>query len=315
MKQKESFFSGARIAILLCIMDGQRFLAEQLDSIAAQTFPEWQIWASDDGSQDGSLAILDQYRAAWGKDRLFFQAGPGRGCAANFLSLACRLDLEAEYYAFADQDDIWESDKLQRAVAWLETVPATVPALYCSRTRLIDENGREVGLSPLFVRPPGFANALVQNIGGGNTMVFNHAARALLQDVGTEIEIIAHDWWVYLLVTGCGGRVFYDHLPSLYYRQHDSNLVGTNIGWLARLVRTRLLAQGRFKEWNTSNLKALQGVNQMLTPENRQILENWAEFREKPLLPRVFGLNRLGIYRQTLLGNLGLLVAAFFRRL
>lgn len=296
-------------------MNGQPFLGEQLDSIAAQSLPDWQVWASDDGSQDGTSIILDQYRATWGEERFFLQVGPGRGFAENFLSLACRADLAAEYYAFADQDDIWEADKLQRALAWLETVPRKVPALYCSRTRLIDEVGRELGLSPLFARSPGFANALVQNIGGGNTMVFNQAARALLQEAGPEIEIVAHDWWTYLLVSGCGGRVFYDHHPMVRYRQHGNNLVGANTGWSARMARIRLLVKGRFREWNARNLKALQEVDRMLTPENRRILKGWAESRHQSLLPRLLGFNRAGIYRQTLAGNLGLLVAVIFRRM
>ena len=146
-------------------------------------------------------------------------------------------------------------------------------------------------------------------------MVFNQAARALLQEAGPEIEIVAHDWWAYLLIAGCGGRVFYDPLPSLRYRQHGSNLVGANTGWLARLARIRLLVKGRFKEWNARNLKALQAVDRMLTPENRRILKGWAESRQQSLLPRLLGFNRAGIYRQTLAGNLGLLVAVLFRRM
>ncbi|MFA6498759.1 MAG: glycosyltransferase family 2 protein [Desulfurivibrionaceae bacterium] len=315
MIPKEHFPPEARVAILLCTMNGQTFLKEQLDSIAAQSVPSWQVWASDDGSQDGTLVILNQYRAAWGEERFFLQAGPGRGFAANFLSLACRADLEAEYYAFADQDDIWEADKLRRAVAWLMTVPNTVPALYCSRTCLIDEAGRELGFSSLFRKPPSFANALVQNIGGGNTMVFNQAARNLILAAGSEVEIVAHDWWVYLLVTGCGGRVFYDPCPSVRYRQHGSNLAGANTAWLARLARIRLLAKGRFKEWNARNLEALQRGGQMLTPENRRILERWAKFRKQSLPAQLLGLNRVGLYRQTLSGNLGLLAAAIFRRM
>ncbi|MCX5875931.1 MAG: glycosyltransferase family 2 protein [Deltaproteobacteria bacterium] len=302
------------MAVLLCTKDGERFLAEQLDSINAQTFSGWKVWASDDGSRDGTLAIFGQYGFLWG-GRLSVQPGPERGFAANFLSLVCNEKIIAEYYAFSDQDDIWEVDKLARAVSWLETVPATEPALYCSRTRLIDETGREIGLSPLFLSPPGFANALVQNIGGGNTMVFNQAARALLQEAGPEIEIVAHDWWAYLIIAGCGGTVFYDPRPMVRYRQQGKNLMGANIGWLPKLVRIRLLLQGRFKEWNARNIKALQGVSRMLTSENRQILKGWAEFRQQPLLPRLLGFNRIGVYRQTPAGNLGLLVAALFRRM
>jgi hypothetical protein len=190
-----------------------------------------------------------------------------------------------------------------------------VPGLYCSRTRLIDEADREIGLSPLFSRPPGFANALVQNIGGGNTMLFNQAARLLLQKAGSRVDVVTHDWWAYLLVTGCGGTVFYDRSPMVRYRQHGVNLVGANTGWPARLVRMRLLAEGRFKEYNARNLRALQGVNRMLTPENQGMLADWAESRKQSLLPRLLGFKRVGIYRQTLWGNLGLLAAALFRKM
>lgn len=312
---QERLISGARVAILLCTMNGRSFLGEQLDSIASQTMTNWQLWASDDGSQDGTLAILEQYRSTWGTERFFFQAGPGRGFAANFLSLTCRADLTADYYAFADQDDVWEKEKLQRAVEWLETVPQTEPALYCSRTRLIDKAGLETGLSPLFARPPSFPNALVQSLSGGNTMVFNHAARLLLQKAGADIEVVTHDWWLYLLVSGCGGRVFYDPSPMVRYRQHDMNQVGANTGWLARLLRLRLLVNGRFKEWHAINLQALHEVEPMLTPENRAILKGWAKSRQQSLLPRLLGLRRSGIYRQTVAGNLGLLAAVLCRRM
>lgn len=304
----------AQVAVLLCTKDGERFLAKQLDSIAAQTFPQWKIWASDDGSADGTLAVLNRYASRWGS-RLSVQPGPELGFVANFLSLACEEKIAASYYAFCDQDDIWEADKLARAVAWLATVPSTVPGLYCSRTRLIDEADRETGLSPLFSRPPGFANALVQNIGGGNTMVFNQAARVLLQKAGSRVDVVTHDWWAYLLVAGCGGTVFYDPSPTVRYRQHSRNLVGANTGWPARLARLRLLAEGRFREWNAKNLRALQGVNRMLTPENQRMLAQWAQSRKQPLLPRLLGFKRAGIYRQTLAGNLGLLAAALFRRM
>jgi len=86
---------------------------------------------------------------------------PAEGFVANFLSLTCKASIEADYYAYSDQDDVWESDKLERAVRWLQTVPENIPALYCSRTRLVDAENNEIGLSPLFSKPPSFANALI----------------------------------------------------------------------------------------------------------------------------------------------------------
>ncbi len=304
-----------RVAILLGTLNGQRFLGEQLDSIAAQTLPSWRVWASDDGSHDGTLAILDHYRTAWAEDRLMLATGPKRGSTANYLSLVCKAEIKAAYYAFADQDDIWEPDKLARAVAWLDKAPGGAPALYCSRTRLIDEAGRHIGQSPLFGRPPHFANALVQNICGGNTMVFNNAARALLREAGADVDVVVPDWWVYMVITGGGGTVFYDPRPTVRYRQHGANMVGANGGWLTSLKRAWLRLQGRSREWNTRNRHALQGISRLLTPENRQILEELTHFRKQGLPYRLAGLVRSGIYRQSWFGNLGLFIEALFRRI
>jgi len=302
------------VAVLLCSRNGERFLAEQIDSICAQTFTDWKIWASDDCSTDSTRDIFDWYGSKC-EEKLSLLCGPGLGFVANFLSLVCNDKIDAKYYAFSDQDDIWEPEKLARAVNWLETVSCQEPALYCSRTRLIDEDGHEIGLSPLFVKPPGFANSLTQNIGGGNTMVFNHAARNLLQQAGGLLDVVSHDWWAYIVVAGCGGRIYYDPLPSLRYRQHNTNLVGCNIGWEAKLVRLRLLWQGQFKEWNNRNLKALQGIQHLLTPQNRLILRHWEDLRQHGIFSRLVSLIRSGIYRQTLPGNLGLLFAVLFKRL
>ena len=302
-----------KVAILLCTCHGQRYLAEQLDSFEAQTHANWEIWASDDCSKDETNAILETYRDKW-KGRFSIHCGPAEGFVANFLFLTGHAAIEADCYAYSDQDDIWEADKLQRAVSWLKTVPDHVPALYCSRTRLVDAEDNEIGLSPLFDKPPSFANALMQNIGGGNTMVFNRATRELLREAG-RVDVITHDWWAYLVVTGCGGKVFYDTHPSLRYRQHDANLVGMNSSWQARLVRVRMLWQGRFRDLNDRHILALQRISHRLTPESRSILERFINARDRWLVPRIVGLYRSGVYRQTLLGNMGLLVAGIFRKM
>jgi len=304
-----------KVAILLCTFHGQHYLADQLESFAAQTHTNWEVWASDDGSQDDTHAILDTYKAKWNHERLTVHFGPAEGFAANFLSLTCKASIRADYYAYSDQDDIWETDKLQRAIDCLQSVPKHIPALYCSRTNIVDANNNRIGLSPLFTKPPSFANALMQNIGGGNTMVFNKAARTLLREAGDDVKLVTHDWWAYLVVIGCGGKVFYDLYPSVRYRQHDDNLVGMNTSWRARLVRIRLLLQGRFREWNDIHIQALERVRNKLTPENRETLDCFAAARNRWLWPRLVGLKKTGIHRQSLLSNLGLFVAALFNQI
>ena len=304
-----------KVAILLCTYNGQRYLAEQLDSFQIQSHDNWEVWASDDGSEDDTHAILKAYQQKWPAGRLSIRFGPAKGFAANFLSLTCTSSIEADFYAYSDQDDCWEADKLERAVRWLETVSPNIPALYCSRTRLVDAKNHEIGLSPLFSKPPSFANALMQNIGGGNTMVFNDAARGLLREAAEDISVITHDWWAYQLVIGCGGNVFYDRYPSLRYRQHGRNLVGMNVTWAARFKRICMLWEGRFRKWNDNNITSLRKLQHKLTPENRETLERFINARQMSLIPRLIHLKRSGIYRQTLYGNLGLMIAAILGKM
>lgn len=305
----------AKVAILICTYNGQKYLSEQLESFATQAYPHWEVWASDDGSSDDTIAILRGFQKIWGEDRLKIQSGPKKGFAANFLSITCDIAIQADFYAYSDQDDIWESNKILRAVEWLSKTPDHVPALYCSRTRLVDADNNEIGLSPLFTRRPSFSNALVQNIGGGNTMVFNNAARKLLCEAGCNMDLVAHDWWVYLVVSSCGGTVFYDSHSEIRYRQHGENQIGSNIGWLARIMRIRLLLRGRFQKWNDQNIHALQQIRSNMTPENRRIFDEFSKARRSWFLFRLFGIKRCNVYRQTFLGNIGLIVAIFLKKI
>src|SRR5262249_39730452 len=151
------------VTILLCTFNGEPFLEEQLESIRRQSFTHWKLIASDDGSSDRTRPILQAFKDAQEPGRVEIIDGPPRGAAATFLCLACREDLDSDYYAFCDQDDIWEADKLARAIGILERTEGGVAAVYGSRTRIIDTAGRQTGLSPLFSRAPTFRCALVQS--------------------------------------------------------------------------------------------------------------------------------------------------------
>lgn len=301
------------VAVLMCTLQGERFLVEQLESIRTQQGVDVQLWVSDDGSTDNTTNIIKQYQ----KDRdidLTIVNGPRKGFAANFLSLVCRSEIQADYYAYSDQDDIWEPDKLTRAIELIRNEDVETPILYCSRTRLVDESGNELGFSPLFKKPPCFANALMQNIGGGNTMVMNKTARLLLVKAG-EKDIIAHDWWTYLLVSGAGGIVIYDSHPGVRYRQHEHNILGSNMEWSSRMARIRLLFRNQYKEWNDLNVHALLKSKHLLTNSNLITLKRFCSARKTWQLPRIYLLTKAKVYRQTLLGNLGLVVAVLLNKL
>jgi glycosyltransferase involved in cell wall biosynthesis len=304
----------ASVAILMCTKDGAAFLGEQLDSIARQTHGNWGLIVSDDGSRDATLSILSRF-AEGRAGKIAVRNGPQQGVCANFLSLAADPGIAADYFAFSDQDDIWYNDKLERALAWLGTVPDGVPAVYCGRTELVANDSRSIGLSPLFSRPIAFRNAIVQSLGGGNTMVFNAAAKRLLETTG-RLDVVLHDWWLYQLVSAVGGAIHYDAQPMLKYRQHPDNLIGSNRGWGARFVRLRMIFQGRFRDWNAKNIAALERIPvHLITPENRAVLALFAKARTASLFKRLYYLKQSGIYRQTLLGNIGLIVATILNRI
>lgn len=310
-----SNFETDTVAVLMCTYNGADYLEQQLHSFSAQSHKNWLLYASDDGSNDTTREILAHYQQLWSTREVKILEGPAKGFVENFISVTRAAEGSAAYYAWSDQDDIWHADKLERALQWLKSIPEDKPALYCGRTQLVDEANQELGLSMLFRKQPSFANALMQNIGGGNTMVFNQAACRLILQSSENTQLVSHDWWAYIIISGAGGRVFYDQQPCLRYRQHDDNLIGANTGWVARIIRIRKLLQGRFREWNTINIAALQQHKECLTANNIQIMQRFTHAKQKSLLARLVLLKRSGVYRQTLMGNLGLVFAAVFNKL
>ena len=237
--------SSYHVAILLAVKDGERFLPDQLQSFVNQTHRNWSLNVSDDGSTDRTVDIIREF-AGRVSNPVTLRCGPRAGFCKNFMSLVRDDRIAGDYFAFSDQDDIWYADKIERALRLLQTVPNNRPALYCSRTELVGADAQHRGYSPHFAKRPSFQNALVQSIGGGNTMVFNERARELLKKVG-DADALLHDWLAYQVVSAAGGVIFYDSRPSLKYRQHSDNLVGSNVGLRARAERVKMLFQGQWE--------------------------------------------------------------------
>ncbi len=302
------------VAILLCTYQGQKYIKDQLNSFISQTYKKWNLYVSDDNSFDKTLNITKKFKEKINDKRIVY-TGPSSGFAAHFFALTENEDIKADFYAWSDQDDIWRRHKLMRAVNWLRKQPKNHPAVFCSRTCLVDKNNKIIGFSPLFEKPKTFKNALVQNVGGGNTMVFNQKARELFLKVEKEFEIISHDWLMYQIVSGCGGRVFYDYSPLVRYRQHDSNVVGQNNTWKARYKRFRMILNGRYRYWNHQNIEILKSLKSELTPSNYKTLKIWITLRQSSLIKRIYLLKKSGIYRQTFFENITLYIAAFLGKL
>src|ERR1700681_3149613 len=160
-----------KVVILLGTHNGAEFLPEQLQSYCDQSHSNWELLVSDDGSTDRTIELIHAF-AKRVPQKVTLRHGPRQEFWKNFISMVWLNNIDGDFFAYSDQDDIWSAQKLARALDWLATIPKDRPALYFTRTSLIGRDGKLLGFSPLFVRSSSFQNALVQNIGGGNTMVF-----------------------------------------------------------------------------------------------------------------------------------------------
>lgn len=221
------------IQVLMSTYNGEKYLREQLDSIMAQDcekkgIARLRLLVRDDGSKDNTIKILAEYAGRY-PGKISWYQGENRGVIQSFFDLVKQSDDEADYYALADQDDYWLKSKLRVGIEALEDLPPEKkPHLYCCRPKPVDEKLRE--LPSQIKRPamrPDFANALVENIVAGCTIVMNPVLRDMVKKNSPRYTVM-HDWWFYL-VASCFGRVVYDEKPYIYYRQHGGNQVGSNV--------------------------------------------------------------------------------------
>lgn len=299
--------TSGRVAILLGVHDGVLFLDEQLQSLVSQTHSNWALIVSCDGSSDAARAIVEDFVCAHPDRDIRLTEGPRAGYARNFLHLLATGPDDADYFAFCDQDDVWLQEKIAHQVRQLEGLDG--PAMVFGRTIICDQTLRHLGTSPPFNRPPAFANALVQNMAGGNTMMFNRKAMQVLRRAAAHAsEIVSHDWWVYQVLSAVGATVIYDPEPTVLYRQHDSNLIGQNSTITARAKRIFLLFNGRFRNWTNRTIDSLAPLRETFTEDSRRVFDAFVAARGRHLPGRLTGLWRSGVHRQTRASQVALVI-------
>lgn len=262
--------SAPLVEVLMSSYEGARFVGEQVQSVLAQTHRRLRLVIRDDGSGQPTREVLRELAR---DPRVELREGDNLGLPHAFFRMLDESGDDADLWALCDQDDVWAPDKVARTVAALEDVEG--PALYCARVHVVDEH-----LAPLYphelpLRGPSFANALVQNIALGCTVVVNREARDLLRGRWPR-ECVMHDAWMYLVVAGAG-TVVYDHALVVEYRQHGRNSVGMGRGPLPRLagrVRRQLSPDGPGKH-GRQDLELLRLHGDRLRSEARRQLDDF----------------------------------------
>lgn len=225
-----------KVCVLLSTYNGEKYIKEQLESLYSQDGVSLSLLVRDDGSVDSTCAVLDAEQAA---GRLVWYTGKNLKPAFSFWNLLQKAP-DAPFYAFCDQDDVWDNDKLKVAVDKLASA-GDAPALYFCQTRLVDASLNEiesVKISPLLT----YDEALIYHFVTGCTMVINSAMREVLLRYTPEF-IRMHDIWIYNVAQAVGAKVFFDSIPHISYRQHGGNVIGQansfKTVWKARVERIK----------------------------------------------------------------------------
>ncbi|MCM3338830.1 glycosyltransferase family 2 protein [Paenibacillus sp. MER TA 81-3] len=220
-----------KVQIVMSTFNGEKYLAEQLNSLMEQTHSHRCITIRDDGSSDSTSTIINEFVFKYPSEfKVFYKKNIG--VIASFFELLTNyVHDDTDYVCFCDQDDVWKPHKLERGIRYLNQFSGDEPVMYFTPTLMVNET-----LQPINSWPPSphrrtsFFNALVENVAVGATIMINRPAIDLIKVKPPHPKnIVMHDWWVYLVVSAFG-KVVYDKEESIYYRQHQNNVVGGQSG-------------------------------------------------------------------------------------
>ncbi|MDY0361106.1 MAG: glycosyltransferase family 2 protein [Desulforegulaceae bacterium] len=226
-----------KVYIAMSTYNGEKYLEAQIQSILNQTYPNINILIRDDGSTDSTLEILKSYEKKFESIKII--TGQNKGVIESFMTLLEKIPSDADFVGFSDQDDVWLKNKIERAVAFLSCKNQDLPLMYFSRLNIVD-NDLNFLYKSVEINKISFKNSLLENIVTGCTILLNKKAAGIL--CGKNInysKLKMHDAWIYTVISAFGNIVF-DNIPSINYRQHENNLIGSSKGlkfWQKRFER------------------------------------------------------------------------------
>lgn len=279
-----------KVAVLMSTYNGEEYIEEQINSILNQNGDYFlDLYVRDDGSTDKTVDILKKYEKL---KKLKYYVGENLKSAKSFMDLLQTCG-EYDYYAFADQDDFWFRNKIQKGIDFLSH--QKVPALYCSNAELVDERLKSLGRN-VYKSTPRTDFKTIVCAGGllGCTMVFNNALTRIVRQ-NNPTSMVFHDFYLAILCTAIGGNIIYDNEISMKYRQHDNNVVGVSYGFRKTFIRRikDILCRERVSIADQS-MNILEGYSNYISEENRLWLETVSSYK-KSLYNRI----RLATTRKT----------------
>lgn len=292
---KECMETGKRVQILLSTYNGAEYLREQLDSYIAQSFFEHcSVLIRDDGSTDATIDILHEYERQYG-----FQVVSGQNIGVNrsYQWLIDHADLNCDYFALSDQDDVWIPNKIERAVKKLDSNEDDFPALFASCSLLTDAELKPIGSSLCPQKGVSFFNAMIQNVCPGHTEVLNRKLLSMMRGQRCEGMLVL-DWWVYLLASGIG-IVYFENEFTVMHRQHGHNAIGYSDSFLKLLFpRIKRVLSNESRKMSKQLESFCQLYGQYLSTERKNELDAFL-YSRSGFSQRIKYINQCRVFRQT----------------
>lgn len=210
------------ISIVMATYNGEKYIKEQIDSILNQSYSNWELIISDDGSKDSTLEIVKKYCEKDKRIKLVINNNH-HGFAQNFINGIKYIN--GEFVAFADQDDVWPDNHLLSLISNIGKND-----FICGNASLVDENCRYLGYTMKDVlginKLPDNKNALLNLLFYSN--IFQGAACLFTKKIAVKISelpenVYFHDHWIALFSCVNNGCRFIDE-EVLLYRQHGNNV-------------------------------------------------------------------------------------------
>ncbi|HAS92071.1 MAG TPA: hypothetical protein DCS12_07525 [Clostridiales bacterium] len=268
-----------RVTVLLSSFNGEKYISEQLDSILNQhgNF-DLKIIVRDDGSEDRTRQILDEYKKDNKLD--WYTDGENVGAAKSFMRLLYNAPI-SDYYAFADQDDVWRENKISESIRVLAGITG-YGAVY-TNAYLVDSNLNSLNCKVFtdkqkmtVLKSLSSCNAM------GCTMIFNDNLVQLIKSRPMPNNIMMHDRFICGVCMSCGGEIVYLDEPTMFYRQHSNNVQGyaTDKSILGK-VREKIdyVTQKRRVQID-EQAKEIYKYRNYMGKQNLQIVEKIAEYRK-----------------------------------
>lgn len=290
------------VATLMSTYNGQAFIREQLDSIFNQEAVEVTLFVRDDGSKDDTLRILREYQGTHKLCLLPFDGNVRPGMSfMKLLYYVINLEEKFDYYAFADQDDIWFSDKLIRAISMIEEEEkrGLKNILYCSNQWLY-ENKQKTRLRFDKIPDTSLVGHISKNDFSGCTMVFAYDLAKLTVSIpcpGNDILTYRmHDAWM-ALIASAFGKIYYDGESRILYRIHQDNTVGIKKTGIKDRIDA-VLGKGskpKYRHIRSKSAALLLKIKAPISPRNQALLKDVAYYRRN-VKYKIHLLKRQDIY-------------------